>query len=130
MVERINALRQLHQLGGLQQARAVQGAPAFEDVLKKQVEQAQSLKFSAHAQDRMAGRGITLSENDLRNLENAADSAASKGSREALLLMNDVGFIVNVRSRTVLTALDTAMLNDRVVTNIDSAVFVQGTGKA
>jgi len=32
-----------------------------------------------------------------------------------------------VKSRMVLTALDTAMLNDHVVTNIDSAVFVQGT---
>jgi flagellar operon protein len=130
MVERINGLRQLHQLGGVQQARQVQGAPAFEDLLRKQVERSQSLKFSAHAQERMAGRGISLSDGDLKNLENAANAAASKGSRDALLLMNDVGFIVNVRNRTVLTALDTGMLNDRVVSNIDSAVFVPATKQA
>ena len=127
MVERINGIRQLHQLGGLEQARRTQGGPSFADLLRKQVEQAQPLKFSAHAQERMAGRGISLSGSDLQNLENAANAAAAKGSRESLLMMNDVGFIVNVKSRTVLTALDTAMLNDRVVTNIDSAVFVQGT---
>jgi len=127
MVERINGIRQLHQLGGLEQARRTQGGPSFADLLQKQVEQARPLKFSAHAQERMAGRGISLSGSDLQNLENAANAAAAKGSRESLLMMNDVGFIVNVKSRTVLTALDTAMLNDRVVTNIDSAVFVQGT---
>jgi len=127
MVERINGIRQLHQLGGLEQARRTQGGPSFADLLQKQVEQARPLKFSAHAQERMAGRGISLSGSDLQNLENAANAAAAKGSREALLMMNDVGFIVNVKSRMVLTALDTAMLNDRVVTNIDSAVFVQGT---
>jgi flagellar operon protein len=124
MIERINGLRPLHQAGALQQTRQIQGVPAFEELLNRQIDQSQPLKFSAHARERMAGRGISLSESDLKNLQDAANAAASKGSREALLMMNDVGFIVNVRNRTVLTALDTAMLNDRVVTNIDSAVFV------
>ncbi len=130
MVERITGLRQLHQLGHVRQARAPRGAQSFDDVLKKQVDKTDSLKFSAHAQRRMEGRGINLSESDLENLEKAADVAASKGSRESLFLMKDAGFIVNVRNRTVLTALDTRMLKERVVTNIDSTVFVSQNNNA
>jgi len=125
MVERITGLGQLHQLGQARRGRPAEAAGSFDDLLMRQVEKARSLKFSAHAQQRMQGRGISLSEGDLVNLHEAADAAASKGSRDALLLMKDVGFIVNVSSRTVLTALDAHMLNERVVTNIDSAVFVQ-----
>lgn len=128
MVERINGLRQLHQLGLPQ--RPAQGAQSFGEALDRQVEQARSLKFSAHALERMDARGIRLSEGDLKNLASAADAAASKGSREALFLMQDAGFIVSVRNRTVLTALDTQMLNERVVTNIDSAVFVPKNNNA
>ncbi len=130
MVERITGLRQLHQLGHVQQARVPRGAQSFDDVLKKQVGKTDSLKFSAHAQRRMEGRGINLSESDLENLEKAADVAASKGSRESLFLMKDASFIVNVRNRTVLTALDTQMLKERVVTNIDSTVFVSQNNNA
>ncbi len=130
MVERITGLRQLHQLGHVRQARATQGAQSFDDMLKKQIGKTDSLKFSAHAQRRMEGRGINLSESDLENLEKAADVAASKGSRESLFLMKGAGFIVNVRNRTVLTALDTRMLKERVVTNIDSAVFVSQNNNA
>lgn len=130
MIDRINALRQLHQAGSVQQPQQAQSGASFQDLLKAQVEQSQSLKFSAHAQERMSGRGISLSEGDMRSLQSAADAAATKGSREALLVMDNVGFVVNVRNRTVLTALDTGALKDRVVSNIDSAVFVPRNNEA
>jgi len=129
MVGRITGLRQLHQLGRAQQPRPARGAESFDDLLKRRVDGARSLKFSAHAQERIRGRGIALDDGDLKNLRDAGDVAASKGSREALLLMKDIGFIVNVPNRTVLTALDTRTLNERIVTNIDSVVFVPDSSK-
>jgi flagellar operon protein len=115
--------------------RALQSAPvaargpaaltgeSFEALLEKAA-QDRGVKFSAHAQTRLAGRGIELSDAERQRIEQGADMAGAKGSRDALLVMDRIGLILNVKSRTVLTALDLDRLNSRVVTNIDSAVFV------
>ena len=85
----------------------------------------QELNFSAHAQARVSSRGIDLSAEDLRKLESAVDRAGAKGSRDTLLMFRGAGFIVNVPSRTVVTAVDEAGLRERVFTNIDSTVWVE-----
>jgi len=83
------------------------------------------LKFTAHATRRLAARDITLSADDLARMERATQLAAGRGSRDALLMMDNLGLIVNVKSRTVLTALDLQRMNDGIVTNIDSTVVVR-----
>ncbi|MEX2672235.1 MAG: TIGR02530 family flagellar biosynthesis protein [Phycisphaeraceae bacterium] len=85
------------------------------------------LKLSAHAQQRLEQRGISLSDQQMNALAQAADRAGAKGANDALMLMDDVGMIVNVPNRTVLTVLDEARMNDGVVTQIDSAVIVRGS---
>lgn len=85
----------------------------------------QSLKFSAHAASRLASRNIRFTADEMARVEQAADLAARKGSRDALLMMENLGLVVNVRNRTVLTALDLDRTTDGVVTNIDSTVFVR-----
>jgi len=85
----------------------------------------ESLTFSAHARARLESRGIDLGEDDLRKLEEAVDRAGAKGSRDTLLVLRGAGFIVNVPSRTVVTAVDEAGLRERVFTNIDSTVWVE-----
>ncbi|MCS7310640.1 MAG: TIGR02530 family flagellar biosynthesis protein [Armatimonadota bacterium] len=82
------------------------------------------VKFSAHAQARLQSRHIELDAEALRRVENAVDRAAEKGSRESLLLMDDVALIVSVRNRTVITAIDKESLRENVFTNIDSAVVL------
>ena len=83
------------------------------------------LKFTAHATRRLAARNITLSAEGLARLERATQLAAGRGSRDALLMMGNLGLIVNVKNRAVLTALDLKRTSDRIVTNIDSTVVVQ-----
>ncbi len=85
----------------------------------------ESLTFSAHARARLESRGIDLGADDLRKLEEAVDRAGAKGSRDTLLVLRGAGFIVNVPSRTVVTAVDEAGLRERVFTNIDSTVWVE-----
>ena len=53
----------------------------------------------------------------------AVDRAAAKGARESLVLVDDTAFVVSVRNRTVITAVDRARMRDQVFTNIDSAVI-------
>jgi len=51
--------------------------------------------------------------------------ADEKGAKDSLVLLRDLAFIVNVKNRTVVTAVDGEHLKDNVFTNIDSAVIAQ-----
>ncbi len=94
---------------------------SFEEVLRGELE---SVKFSHHAQTRLESRNIQLSDDDIRQLSNAVDQAGQKGSQDALIVMKNVGYIVNVKNRTVVTAVDGENLSNNIFTNIDSAVLV------
>ena len=84
-----------------------------------------ALTFSAHATERLASRNIRFSADEMARVEQATDVAASRGSRDTLLMMDDLGLIVNIKNRTVLTALDLGNMKDGIVTNIDSTVVVR-----
>ena len=90
----------------------------FQDVL------ARELTFSGHAEKRLASRGIELSPDDLGRLKEGVSKAEAKGSQTSLLLLRDLSFIVNVRNRTVVTALDARTMKDGVITQIDSTVLL------
>jgi flagellar operon protein len=49
--------------------------------------------------------------------------AAEKGSRSALVLVDDAAFVVSVPNKTVITAVDREHMREQVFTNIDSAVI-------
>ena len=93
---------------------------AVDKVLHRELE---GLKFSKHAQERLSARNITLNEADLSRLQQAVSKADEKGSQDSLVLLRDTAFIVSVKNRTVVTAVDAAASKDNVFTNIDSAVI-------
>lgn len=99
--------------------------PSFDALLREQIGPAAQtpLKFSAHAQTRLASRGIPFGPDEIKRLEEAVGKAQGKGARESLVLMDNVALVVSVRNRTVITAVDAASLKDSVFTNIDSAVI-------
>ena len=82
------------------------------------------LKFSQHAIERMASRGISFKPEELLRLNDAVEKAAQKGSRESLVLMGDNALIVSVKNKTVVTALDREGMKENVFTNIDSTVIL------
>lgn len=102
------------------------GLSDFEKVLRQHNEPAGSgaLKFSQHAETRIKSRSIPWNEDLERRVNHGLDSAREKGSRETLILAGDVAVIANVKSRTVITAMDANNLKERIFTNIDSAVIV------
>lgn len=101
-------------------ATAQQDQRNFKELLDKQL-----LKFSHHAEIRMAQRGIELPSERLHQLNDAIDSAASKGAKDSLIVLGDIAMIVNVPSRTVVTTLDGAQMKSNVFTQIDSAIIIQ-----
>jgi len=82
------------------------------------------LKFSAHASQRLRERKIELDPATLAKVVDAVDKADAKGIDDTLVLTKDVALIVNVKNRTVITAMDKTQMTGNVFTNIDGAVIV------
>lgn len=79
--------------------------------------------FSKHAEKRLQSRQIELSEIDKSKLEGAMNSLEKKGAKDSLVLMGELAFIVNVPSKTVVTALSKEQMKEQVFTNIDSTIL-------
>lgn len=96
----------------------------FSEILQSKQATAESseLKFSKHANERLASRNIDLSDEQLQRLENGAKKASEKGINESLVMVDDLAFIVNIKNNTVVTAVNNG--EDKVFTNIDGAVIV------
>ena len=98
---------------------------SFEEIWKQKTGEVNSeIRFSKHASNRLADRNLTLSENQLSRLSEGLKKAGEKGIRESLVMVDQLAFIVNVPSNTVITAMDQAQARENVFTNIDGAVIV------
>ncbi|MHC4711941.1 MAG: TIGR02530 family flagellar biosynthesis protein [Planctomycetota bacterium] len=95
----------------------------FRDVLRQARERSDEVRLSAHAAERLRQRNISLTAGDMARVSAAAERLASKGGRDALVVMDGVGLILDVRNRTVVTAIEQRVLQENVFTNIDSAAF-------
>jgi flagellar operon protein len=82
------------------------------------------LKFSSHATQRLKERNIQLDAATMSKVGDAVDKADQKGVQDTLVLTKDAALIVNVKNRTVVTAMDRSALTGNVFTNIDGAVIV------
>ncbi|GAA4871607.1 TIGR02530 family flagellar biosynthesis protein [Paenibacillus vulneris] len=96
-----------------------QPANSFQSVLQNQL-----LRFSHHAEERLQQRGIEFKPEQLAKIQSAIDKAAAKGAKDSLMLINDTALIVNIKNRTVVTAVDGASMKDNLFTQIDSAVII------
>ncbi len=94
--------------------------PSFGDVL---AEKSAQVQFSGHALQRVRRRGIEVDQTTLARLQNGVERAAGKGARESVVFVDSTAFVVSVRNRTVITAVDRDHMKDHVFTNIDSAVI-------
>ena len=96
---------------------------SFLDLLEKQqAAETGNLKFSKHANDRLTSRKIDLSEEQLKRLNTGAKKAQEKGINESLVLVDNIAFIVNIKNKTVVTAVNDS--DDKVFTNIDGAIII------
>jgi flagellar operon protein len=83
----------------------------------------QRVRFSNHAQNRIQSREIDMNNDNVNRLSDAIDKAEKRGGKSSLVMVDDLAFIVNVPSRTVITALDKDQRGEGVFTHIDSVVF-------
>lgn len=106
---------------GLNQDKNLGKPDEFRELLQNEQSK---VNLSQHAETRIKSREIPWSDALEKRISHGIDQATAKGSREALILADNVAVIANVKSRTVVTAMDRSQMKERVFTNIDSAVLV------
>lgn len=80
------------------------------------------VQFSKHASIRLNDRNINLTGDQMNRVADGIGRAGEKGIRDSLVLVDDVALVVNVKSRTVITAIN--QVTENVFSNIDGAVIV------
>jgi flagellar operon protein len=119
MTQQLNATK----TGNIGAGKQLATSP-FSEILKSKqvVGETAELKFSKHANERLASRNIDLTDEQLERLESGAKKAGEKGINESLVMVDDLAFIVSIKNNTVITAVNDG--EDKVFTNIDGAVIV------
>ena len=95
----------------------------FAEILEERIEAAGNLRFSKHAAQRLFDRNISLTNSQLVRLTEGTDRAMSKGISDTLVMVDNLAFIVNTGSSTVVTAMDSSETKGNVFSNIDGAVI-------
>ncbi|MDE6218823.1 MAG: flagellar protein [Lachnospiraceae bacterium] len=109
-------------------ARKAPQGTSFEEILQKQQAQgtqaAEAVRFSKHAANRLNDRKIELTDEQLERLNDGTKKAGAKGIKDSLVLVDQLAFIVNTKSNTVITAMDQTEADENIYTNIDGAVII------
>lgn len=96
----------------------------FGRILQEKLEQSSDIKFSKHAEMRLQARNITLSQAQKDKINEAVRRAEAKGVKDSLVLMDGIAFVINIKNKTVVTAVNNNELKENVFTNIDGAVIL------
>ncbi|MFW5962071.1 MAG: TIGR02530 family flagellar biosynthesis protein [bacterium] len=120
----LRALRQTNQFPVKKQLQNTEKSSSFKDLLSEKLQEKTGVKFSKHAQQRLLSREINVCSKDLQQLKKGVEKADSKGSKNSLVMVNNIGFVVSVENKTVITAIDKKNMQEKVFTNIDSSVFM------
>lgn len=99
-------------------------AASFDSILRQKQRENEGIKFSRHAEYRLQSRNISLTPAQKEKMKEAVAKAETKGVKDTLILMDDLAFVVNIRNRTVITAVNSNELKENVFTNIDGAVII------
>jgi len=112
---------------GMSETRNAEGL-SFQEILQQKsnagLTDTRELKFSKHAVGRLTQRNISLTEEQLERLNDGARKAGQKGIKDSLVIVDELAFIVNVPSSTVVTAMDSTETIENVFTNINGAVIM------
>ena len=102
----------------------LKGGMSFQEILQQRQVSRGEIKFSKHAAGRLADRNIELTKTQMERLQEGTERAGEKGIKESLVIVDELAFIVNVPSSTVITAMNQQDATENVFTNIDGAVIM------
>ena len=94
----------------------------FKDILNEKYKE-NEVKFSKHANERIAERNIDVTTEVTDKLNEAVEQAKDKGLKNVLVMIDNQAFIVSTMSNKVITAVNSNELKENIFTNIDGAVI-------
>ncbi len=113
----------------VKQSPSADRSNGFSELLRQEMREVgkrpKGVSFSKHAEKRSEQRGIRLEGPELEKISSAVDKLEKKGAKEALVLYRQVGLLVNVKDRRIITCVDKDGLKDNVFTNIDGVMFLE-----
>lgn len=123
MVNRTNIIGGVQNLPGRVAASGSSNSGGdFASALSKATEK-EDLKISSHAQKRLDSSKVVLSDSDMQRIGGAVQKASDKGSKQSLVMLDDLALVISVKNRVVITAVDEARQQEGIFTNIDSVVI-------
>lgn len=90
----------------------------------KHASQAQQLKLSKHATERLNERNITISDGEWQQITEKVFEAKDKGVNQPLVILDQAALIVSAKNATVITALDRTEAKEQLFTNIDGTIVL------
>ena len=118
------AIAKTNEAAGLKADQPIQGnAPDFKQAFDAALADKTDLKFSNHAFERLSRRRVNLNDQTVSRLDNAILAAGKKGADQSLVLLDEMAFVVSIKNKTVITAMETDQMKEGVFTQIDSAVI-------
>ena len=98
-------------------------ATSFKEHIQQATE-AEELKISKHATDRIQERNINISDDEWQVVTNKVFEARKKGVTQPLVLMEQAALIVSAKNATVITAMDRTEAKSQLFTNIDGTIVL------
>ncbi len=118
------------QIKNKNQVEKVKIGASFATMLQEQIDKnagkhvGQGLQLSKHAQERVNQRGIEITTKLMEEMVDATEKAQMKGVKDVVIFDSVNAFIVNVPSKTVVTAINGGEMRENVFTNIDGAIIL------
>jgi len=93
--------------------------------LQSAIQSNNRLSLSKHAKERLAQRGIEISQERWAKIEDKVRQAKAKGVNDSLVLLKDAALIVSAKNNTVITAMGRHEAADQIFTNINGTIVLE-----
>lgn len=116
----------IHPLQQVSQTKQVHSKKRTEENIKfnQILADAQKIKISKHAKERMAYRNISVDEATWSKLNDKMIEAKQKGITDAVVVTDDASFIVSTKNNTIITALNKDEATNQIFTNINGTIIL------
>ncbi|MBU8768584.1 MULTISPECIES: TIGR02530 family flagellar biosynthesis protein [Cytobacillus] len=96
----------------------------FSDHLQTALQTEGDLIVSKHAKQRLEQRGIHISAERWKQIEEKVKEAKAMGVKESLVLLDNAALVVSAKNNTVITAMDRKETRTQIFTNIDGTIIL------
>ncbi|ASN05722.1 TIGR02530 family flagellar biosynthesis protein [Virgibacillus necropolis] len=85
---------------------------------------AQTVKVSKHAKERLQERNITFNDKQWQTITEKMVEARNKGITDSLVVTNDAALLVSTKNHTVVTAMNREEATNKIFTNINGTILI------